>query len=249
LNRSGSSVSTNIETRLKQVKLEVDSVQNKVKTAEGKTIDKIKTYAQSAERVDQLVKEGKQIRSELNSLPQIAQQDYQRIDQAKQRDLENINQLVDSVSPDPEKILHALIGEELSQQLEQVFGWSNMMFQTVKTLKDEQEPERIQGEWIDFRRDAGLPDILFKKIRLTGTARVDQQKYPFVGVIKDLSSSPVQYRKPIVLQAQIEAQADIKFAGDLKFYQETPTHDFVVLFKLPHQKKSVLKTPISFRSI
>ena len=111
------------------------------------------------------------------------------------------------------------------------------MLQTVKTLRDEQEPERVIGEWIDFRRNSGLPDILFKKIRLTGTARVDQKKYPFVGIIKELSSTPSIYRKPIVLQAQVEADANIKFAGDLKFYEDTPTHDFVVLFKLPHQKR------------
>jgi len=229
------------ETRLQQVKLEVDSVENKVKTAGGKTIDKIKTYAQSAERVDQLVKAGKQIRNDLKTLPQIAQQDYKRIEQAKEQDLANIDQLVESVSPDPQKILHALIGEELSQQLEQVVGWSNMMFQTVETLRDEQEPERIEGEWIDFRRNTGLPEILFKKIRLTGAARIDQQKYPFVGIIKELSSSPSIYQKPIVLQAQVKAEADIKFAGDLKFYEDTPTHDFVVLFKLPHQKKITLE--------
>ncbi|MFH1301474.1 MAG: hypothetical protein ABIK07_10470, partial [Planctomycetota bacterium] len=46
---------------------------------------------------------------------------------------------------------------------------------------------------------------------------------------------------PIMLQAQVEAEADIRFAGDLKFYQANPTHDFVVLFKLPHQKKITLE--------
>ncbi|QDT43895.1 hypothetical protein Pan241w_39990 [Gimesia alba] len=229
------------ETRLKQVKLEIDSVENKVKTADGKTIDKIKTYAESAERVDLLVREGKQIRSELNALPQIAQQDYLRIERAKEQDLANLDQLVDSVSPDPQKILHALIGEELSQQLEQISGWSGMIFETVKTLRDEQEPERMQGEWIDFRRDTELPKILFKKIRLSGNARVDQQKYPFVGLIKELSSSPSLYRQPIHLQAQVEADAEIKFAGDLKFYEADPTHEFVVLFQLPHQKKIKLE--------
>ena len=229
------------ETRLKQVKLEIDSVEHKVKTADGKTIDKIKTYAESAERVDLLVREGKQIRSELNALPQIAQQDYLRIERAKEHDLANLDQLVDSVSPDPQKILHALIGEELSQQLEQISGWSGMIFETVKTLRDEQEPERMQGEWIDFRRDTELPKILFKKIRLSGHARVDQQKYPFVGLIKELSSSPSLYRQPIQLQAQVEADAEIKFAGDLKFYESDPMHEFVVLFQFPHQKKIKLE--------
>ncbi|MCA9017156.1 MAG: hypothetical protein KDA77_17625, partial [Planctomycetaceae bacterium] len=229
------------ETRLQQVKLEIDSVQNHVKTADGKTLDKIKTYAESAERVDLLVREGKQIRSELNSLPQVAQQDYLRIERAKEQDLANLDQLVDSVSPDPQKILHALIGEELSRQLEQVSGWSGMIFETVKALRDEQEPERMQGEWIDFRRDTALPNILFKKIRLSGNARVDQQKYPFVALIKELSSSPTMYRQPIQLQAQVEAEAEIKFAGDLKFYETVPTHDFVVLFQFPHQKKIKLE--------
>jgi len=232
---------TQYESRLQQVRLEVDSVQDKVKTAAGKTIDKIKTYAQSAERVDQLVREGQQIRQELKSLPQIAQQDYKRIEQAKEHDLANIDQLVESVSPDPQKILHALIGEELSEQLDQIFGWSNMMLQTVKTLRDEQEPERIQGEWINFRRDTDLPKILFKKIRLTGAARVNLKKYPFVGTIKDLSYSPSTYHKPILLQAQIKAEADIKFAGELKYYEDTPAHDFVVLFNLPHQKKITIE--------
>ncbi|MCH9654334.1 MAG: TIGR03545 family protein [Planctomycetes bacterium] len=229
------------DTRLKQVKLEVDSVQNNVKNAAGKTIDKIRTYTQSAERVDLLVRAGKQIRKDLKTLPQIAQQDYKRIEQAKEHDLANLDQLVESVSPDPQKILHALIGENLSQQLEQVLGWSNLMLQSVKTLRDEQEPEPIKGEWINFRRDSSLPDALFKKIRLTGVARVDQLKYPFIGTIKELSSSPSTYRKPIVLQAQIEAEADIKIAGELKFYEDNPTHDFVVLFKLPHQKKITIE--------
>lgn len=232
---------TQYDARLQQVRLEVDSVQNKVKTAAGKTIDKIKTYAKSADRVDQLVKTGQQIRNDLKTLPQIAQHDYRRIEQAKERDLANINQLVESVSPDPQKILHALIGEELSQQLEQVFGWSSKMLQAVKTVRDQQEPERIQGEWIDFRRNANLPGVLFKKIRLTGTARVDKQKFPFVGIVKDLSSSPSQYQKPIVLQAQVKAESDLKFVGDLKFYEDNPTHDFVVLFKRPHQKKITIE--------
>lgn len=229
------------ETRLQQVKLEIDSVQNRVKTAGGKTLNKIKTYAQSAERVDQLIKEGKQIRNELKLLPQIAQQDYQRIEEAKEQDLANLDQMLESVSPDPQKILHALIGEELSQQLEQISGWSKMILQTVRTLQDEHEPERTQGEWIDFRRDSGLPEVLFKKIRLTGAARVNQQKYPFVGMIKDLSSSPTLYQKPIAIQAQVEAEANIKLAGDLKFYENSPTHDFVILFNLPHQKKVTLE--------
>lgn len=229
------------ETRLQQIKLEADSVQNKVKTAGGKTLNKIKTYAQSAERVDELIKEGKQIRNELKLLPQIAQQDYQRIEEAKERDLTNIDQMLESISPDPHKILHALLGEELSRQLNQVSGWSNMILQTVRTLQDEQEPDRSQGEWIDFRSDTSLPQVLFKKIRLTGAARVNQQKYPFVGMIKDLSCSPKLYQEPIKIQAQVDAEANIKMAGDLNFYQESPTHEFVVLVKLPHQKKITLE--------
>ncbi|MCA9022479.1 MAG: hypothetical protein KDA74_20160 [Planctomycetaceae bacterium] len=219
------------ETRLKQVKQEVDSVENSVKTAEGKTLDKIKTYAQSAERVDQLVNQGKQIRNELNSLPQIAQQDYQRIERAKERDLANLNQLMESVSPDPQKILHSLVGEELSQQIEQVFGWTNFMFQTVHAMKDEQEPERIQGEWIDFRSDVNDPDVLFKDIRFSGFARKDKERIPFLAVIKDLSSTPKQYQQPIRIQAQVDGDAKVKFAGELKFYEAEPAHEFVVHFK------------------
>lgn len=225
------------DTRLKQVKQEIDSVENSVKTAEGKTLEKIKTYAQSAERVDQLVNQGKQIRSELNSLPQIAQLDYQRIERAKEQDLASLDQLLESVSPDPQKILHTLIGDELSQQIEQVFGWTNFMFQTVQSMQDEQEPERVQGEWIDFRSDVTAPDILFKDIRLSGFARRDEEQIPFLAVVKSLSSTPKQYRQPIRIQAQVDGEAEIKFAGELKFYEAEPTHEFVVHFKLPQQKK------------
>lgn len=224
------------ETRLDQVKQELDSVQSSVKTAEGKTLDKIKTYAESADRVDRLVKEGKQIRDELNGLPQIAQRDFQRIEQAKEQDLAQLDELMDSVSPDPQKILHALIGEELSAQVEQVFGWSNLVFQTVKTMRDEPEPERMQGEWIDFQPAGALPDVLFKQIRLSGTARVNQQKYPFQALVRELSSAPTEYQRPIHLQARIDAEGEVKLAGDLKFYLDRPTHDFVVKFQLPRPK-------------
>lgn len=224
------------ETRVEQVKQEIDSVQNTVKTAEGKTLDKIRTYAQSAERADLLIKEGKQIRDELNGLPQIAQRDFQRIEQAKDQDLANLDQLMDSVSPDPQKILHALIGDELSAQLGQVFDWSNMIFQTVQLMRDEPEPERLQGEWIDFRPEGALPNVLFKQIHLSGTARANQQKYPFLAVVRNLSSTPQVFQQPIRLQAQLETEAEIKLAGELKFFREEPTHDFVVLFKLPRQK-------------
>lgn len=229
------------ETRLEQVKLEIDSVENQVKTADGKTIEKIRTYAKSAERVDLLVREGKQIRDELNSLPQIAQQDYLRIERAKEQDLANLDQLVDSVSPDPEKILHAILGDELSRQLEEVTGWSGTIFKTIHALRDEQEPERMQGEWVDFRSDTDVPSVLFKEIRLSGKARMNQQKYPFVGLIKDLSSSPATYQRPIQLQARVEAEAELRVAGELKFYDAVPTHEFVVLFDLPQQKKIKLE--------
>lgn len=229
------------DTRLKQVKQEIDSVENSVKTAEGKTLDKIKMYAQSAERVDQLVNQGKQIRSELNSLPQIAQQDYQRIERAKEQDLANLDQLMKSVSPDPHKILHTLLGDELSEQIEQVFGWTNFMFQTVHAMKDEQEPERIQGEWIDFRSDVNEPDVLFKDLRLSGFARMDQRKIPFLAVVKELSSTPKQYHQPIRIQAQVDGEAKIKFAGELKYYEAEPAHEFVVHFSLPQQKKITIQ--------
>lgn len=229
------------DKRLKQVKQEIDSVENSVKTAEGKTLDKIKTYAQSAERVDQLVNQGKQIRSELNSLPQIAQQDYQRIERAKEQDLANLDQLLESVSPDPHKILHTLLGDELSQQVEQVLGWTNFMFQTAQAMKDEQEPERIQGEWIDFRSDVKEPDVLFKDLRLSGFARLDQEKIPFLAVVKGLSSTPSHYHQPIQIQAQVDGEAEIKFAGELKYYEVEPAHEFVVHFKLPQQKKITIQ--------
>lgn len=237
---------TEYETRLKQIKQKIDSVQNTVKTAEGKTINKLKTYAQSAERVDQLIRDGKQIRSEMKSLPQIAQRDYQRIEEAKERDLAQIDQMLESISPDPQNILHAVIGEELSQQLEHVFGWSKTIFQTVNTLQDEGEPERIQGDWIDFRRNSDLPDLLFQKVRLSGTARVNHQKYPFTGIIKELSSSPAQYQKPITIQAQVDAETQVKLAGEFKFYEDSPTHDLIVLLTLPHQKKLTLENSDDF---
>lgn len=224
------------ETRLDQVKQELDSVQTSVKTAEGKTLDKIKTYAESAERADRLVQEGKRIRNELNGLPQIAQRDFQRIEQAKEQDLKQLDELMDSVSPDPQKILHALIGDELSAQVEQVFGWSSMIFQTVKTMRDEPEPERMQGEWIDFRPEGALPNVLFKQIHLSGKARVNQQKYPFQALVREVSSAPTEYRKPIHLQARVDAEGEVRLAGDLKFYVAEPTHDFVVKFALPRQK-------------
>ena len=224
------------ESRVDQVKLELDSVQDSVKTAEGKTLDRIKTYAESAERVDLLVKEGKQMREELNNLPQLAQRDFQRIEEAKNQDLAQLDSLMDSVSPDPEKILHALIGEELTAQLEQMTGWSSMIFQTVRTMRDEQEPERMQGEWIDFRPAGALPDVLFKHIRLSGNARVNQQKYPFQALVRELSSAPTVYRQPIQLQARVEAEGEVRLAGELKFYEQQPTHDFLVKFDLPQQK-------------
>lgn len=229
------------ETRLDQVKQELDSVQSSVKTAEGKTLDKIKTYAESAERVDQLVKEGKRIRDELNGLPQIAQQDFQRIEQARDQDLAQLDELMDSVSPDPQKILHALIGEELFAQVEQVFGWSNTVFQTVKTMRDEPEPERLQGEWIDFSPEGALPGVLFKQIRLSGNVRLKEKIYPFQALVRELSSAPAEYHQPIQLQARVDAEGEVKLAGDLKFYTAQPTHDFAVKFQLPRQKKIQLE--------
>lgn len=224
------------ESRVDQVKLELDSVQDSVKTAEGKTLDRIKTYAESAERVDLLVKEGKQMREELNNLPQLAQRDFQRIEEAKDQDLAQLDSLMDSVSPDPEKILHALIGEELTAQLEEMTGWSSMIFQTVRTMRDEPEPERMQGEWIDFRPADALPNVLFKQIKVSGNTRVNQQKYPFQALVRELSSEPTTYRRPIQLQARVEAEGEVRLAGELKFYEQQPTHDFLVKFDLPKQK-------------
>lgn len=94
----------------------------------------------------------------------------------------------------------------------------------------------MQGEWIDFRPADALPNVLFKQIKVSGNARVNQQKYPFQALVRELSSEPTAYRRPIQLQARVEAEGEVRLAGELKFYEQQPTHDFLVKFDLPKQK-------------
>lgn len=221
------------EARLKDMENRVKNLKDAVKT-QGDTLQKIEAYRQAAIEVQKLLNEAKQLRRELAALGPRANADLKQLELAKQQDLKNIDRKLKILKLDEEAISEALLGPEMVAVLENAMEWVKWSKDKADRLADVKEPERSRGRDVIFPKPVDShPPFLIRTLRISGKARVDGEMIPYAGTVKNITSDPARWKKPVSLELTTEGRAPIHLTATLDRTADVPVYDLRIEYRLP----------------
>lgn len=228
------------EDRIKFLEMRVKQLEQTIKNAKGSTIERLQEYDKARREVNDLLTEADRIRRELPTLGQQANDDYRAIDVARQNDLNELRRKLDAFKLDAQTISDALIGPEMRERMATTIEWVQWFRMKMAAVKDQPEPERLRGTNIDFSYPNQLPLFLVRKLKLTGEADIGGELVPFKGLVNDITSDPVLYGKPIVVQLYGKKSAVIQVKAVIDHTVATPVYDVAIAYSLPERTEMQL---------
>ncbi|MBT6155378.1 MAG: TIGR03545 family protein [Planctomycetaceae bacterium] len=228
------------ETRIKSLETRVKELEKAIKNAKGSTIERLQEYDKARREVNELLTEADRIRREIPGLGKQANEDYRSIDIARRKDLDELRAKLEGFKLDAETISDALIGPELRARLAETIDWVQWFRNKLAAVQNQPEPERLRGKDVDFSNPNELPQFLVRKLKLTGEADIGGEIVPFKGLINDITSDPVLYGKPMVVQLYGKKTAIIQVKAVIDHTVATPVYDIAVAYSLPQRSEMQL---------
>ncbi|MCA9113704.1 MAG: TIGR03545 family protein [Planctomycetaceae bacterium] len=221
---------TEYQKQLHQLEERTKTLQDGVEQAKGNAFEKLEAYQKAAGEVRVLLGEADRIRREINDLPQIAQLDFREIDAARQRDQQQVVDMVQSFRIDSETLARSLLGPELSDKLQQSLDWMTRIRTGLAKISAEPEPERYRGVDIVFNTREPEPRLLIHRLLLDGSTKYESRTVSFSGMVTDLTSSPQLHGIPCVarIKATDGAGADIVLQATLDETRENASHQLLL---------------------
>jgi uncharacterized protein (TIGR03545 family) len=228
------------EERIKALEARVKALEKTIKNAKGSTIERLQEYDKARREVNELLAEADKIRREIPRLGKQANDDYRAIDIARRKDLDELRAKLEGFKLDAETISDALIGPELRARLAETIDWVQWFRQKLAAVQNQPQPERLRGSDVDFSNPNKLPLFLVRKLKLTGEADIGGELVSFKGLITDITSDPVLYGKPVVVQLYGKKTAIIQVKAVIDHTVATPVYDIAVAYSLPERSEMQL---------
>jgi uncharacterized protein (TIGR03545 family) len=107
---------------------------------------------------------------------------------------------------------------------------------------DEPQPNRLGGEEIVFPRTPELPRFLIKSLRVSGAGDVHGQQLQFAGTVTGITSDPVIYGQPVVVQLTGDGAGDLDLRAEFDYTKPgvEPTHHVLISYSAPNPGDSHL---------
>lgn len=221
------------EARIQRIEVRVKALKDGVKP-EGSALQKIEAYRQAAIEVKKLLAEAQKLKQELSQLGPTLGADLQKIELARQQDLENIQKKLQFLTLDKESLPEAILGREVLTALENTLDWVKWTRENVGRLTATREPERSRGVDVPFPKHGDPhPGFLIKRLNVSGTARVKGEMVPYAGTLSDVSSDPKRWGKPTVLEITTDGTAKIHLIATVDRSLEEPIYDISLKYHLP----------------
>ena len=215
-----------LETRAKQIDQQYKALEDLVKLAKGgNPLKKLETYKKVADDGRRLLQNVQQVRLDLQQLPPKATTDLGQLNEARQRDQEEIKRKVNELIVDPDKLSEFLLGPELHHKVSTALSWVQWANRTAGHFKSDPKPERMRGEDVLFHRDVELPKYLTRLINVSGHGLIGGDELQIEGTIADVSSDPVLYGKPTVVRMKGSGEAAVQMKGVLDRTIDTPINE------------------------
>lgn len=214
-----------LEKRINDVQERSQQVQRNIKFADENgakdPLKKIRIYAEAAKEAEALRQEVLAIQRELKQLPPIAQNDFKRIELAKQRDQQRLSQQLELVKLDPDQISEAFLGEELAQHLKQALEWGRWIQENFPDTEPP-EPERFRGEEIAFTIENPMPDLLVRLLKVTGELNWQGNQESFQGELRGWTTQPKVHGKPLTLALKTSGPSALTLQASIDQTGEVP---------------------------
>ena len=223
------------ETRTGDLKKQVDSIQQNVKSNSGNKLERLEAYRTAASESSRLLKEIKQLKGDIDSYSRQARTDFAAVQQAKEHDLKKIHDEADLFRTDPQQLTEYLLGPELHRRLNEVVDWTKWAKSHYEKATHDPEPVRMRGEEILFSRQPEFPGFLIKLLNVSGAAELQSQPLNFTGTISGLTSDPVRLGQPVVMQLIGKGAADLDFKAvfDYTNPNSEPVHQILLSYAAP----------------
>jgi uncharacterized protein (TIGR03545 family) len=226
--------------RIDLLESQVKQIEKTIKNAKGSTFQRLQEYDKARREVNDLLAEADRVRRELPGLGKQANDDYRAIDAARKKDLDELRAKLEGFKLDAETISDALIGPELRARLAETIDWVQWFRQKLAAVQNQPEPERLRGIDVDFSNPNQLPMFLIRKLKLTGEANIGGELIPFKGLITNVTSDPVLYGKPVIVQLYGKKTAIIQVKAVINHTSATPVYDIAVAYSLPERTEMQL---------
>ncbi len=232
-----------LEDRVELLKARIDTIERAVKSKEKDPLAKIEAYARAAEDVKRVLAEARQIRSDLEKMPNRARSDMEAINAAKERDLQKIREKVAALRMNAEELSEFLLGPEIFHHVAEALEWLSWAKQRVGVARYQPEPERMRGQDFVFPRKEELPDFLVRLLTVSGQGDLAGENLAFNGTITGITSDPVVHGKPTVIRIKAGGEADIQLKAVLDYTRETPVNELVLTYSAARKNQLRLGDP------
>ncbi len=193
------------------LKQEVDVLREQMDAAKrAEPLQQIEMYLQIAQRADLLLRQAQQMRTGITGIVPEVQQDFARLNQARQNDQEMVVQKVQLLKPDARRISESLIGEEMYRQLHQLMSWLELAREYQEDLEKQAKPERIRGTDFEFELFNPTPRMLCRKLLIDGELTMHGQPTPFRGILTDVTDDAKMHGLPAVLKLQTDGEQPLQ---------------------------------------
>jgi uncharacterized protein (TIGR03545 family) len=211
-----------LEHRAEQLELQIRQLREDAKLAEDDPIAALSKADETLRQIDSLRKVPGELRAELNRLQHQVHQDRAALQQARRNDLQRLQQHIELVNFDSEKLAQYLVGDQWSDEVETLLGWLQTGQKMVKALGEPPELSRTGGRFVLFGQPDPQPSFLIRSLHVDGSGTVRKQPFQFVGRISGITSEPKIYGAPTVLRLQTRGAAEMQMLATVDRTAESP---------------------------
>jgi uncharacterized protein (TIGR03545 family) len=225
-----------LEERIRALEGRVDAIGENTRRSEGDVLRRVQSWQQVLADVDQLLREAAAIRNEITQLHPTATRDYQRLDEARRRDVDTARQKVETLTNlDGRKISEVLFGRELIGRLEQIAQWAAWTREKLGGVSGDLQPERSRGIDVAFPRTTDFPRLLVRKLALSGETQFAGDPLAFTGVLTGLTSDPPKHGQPAVLRLTATGRTQLEIEAAADHTGSVPEYNIAATYTIPDQ--------------
>ncbi|MGI9474096.1 MAG: TIGR03545 family protein [Rubripirellula sp.] len=185
----------NLEKQIRTVRNQVRSIDNPLRDLPE--LERTLAHAQSARA--QLAS----VRQDIDSLPGRLQADLAQLDEAKQIDLEKVDQYVPGDLTSAGDFGVDMMAEAVRSQIEQIRSYLDGGRTLANYTIVAPESTRIRGVDHDLDR-LDRPGVLVRRCEVAGFMRADGQQYEMTGILENLTPTPESLAEPTRARLRLE---------------------------------------------
>ncbi|MBW3539526.1 MAG: hypothetical protein KY476_04585, partial [Planctomycetes bacterium] len=214
------------EARGKSLEDRAEAVRKTIEEPGRNTFERIESFRRAARDVQSLLTDSQLLRAELPQVAAAAREDYRRLEEARRRDQQAIQNTLELFTFDADRISKALVGPELAARLARIVEWVEWGREQASALSSTLTPERSRGLDVAFAHTGRTPGFLAEELTLGGFVSIEGREVPFQGVLTGLTSDPVLYGRPAVLR--LNADSDLQLQAVVEFDHTGPEETYEV---------------------